>query len=233
MSASEPLVGEKFDPIDLIGPLNDVERRNAPAFLYVKGRAELLRQGRRVAVVGSREASDLGLKRAARLAHALADNGIIVVSGLARGIDTAAHLAAIERGGSTIAVLGTPLDACNPPSNAELQERIGAEHLLVTQFARGERIQRHNFILRNRTMALVSDASVIVEAGEGSGSLSQGWEALRLGRPLFLLKSLVENGALAWPREMLNYGAMVLSEPEQLIAELPPPVERIPHDAPF
>ena len=82
-------------------------------------------------------------------------------------------------------------------------------------------------------MALISDASVIVEAGEGSGSLTQGWEALRLGRPLFLLKSLVENGALAWPNEMLNYGAMVLSEPDQLIAELPPPIERTPHDAPF
>jgi DNA processing protein len=82
-------------------------------------------------------------------------------------------------------------------------------------------------------MALISNASVIVEAGEGSGSLSQGWEALRLGRPLFLLKSLIEDVALAWPKEMLNYGAMVLSSPEELLAELPPPSERIPHDAPF
>jgi DNA processing protein len=217
----------------LIGPLNDVERRNAPAFLYATGRPDLLRHGRRVAIVGAREASDLGLRRAAKLAQSLTKAGITVVSGLARGIDTAAHVAAMQSGGSTIAVLGTPLDACNPPSNATLQAQIGAEHLLVSQFARGEPVRRHNFIIRNRTMALVSDASVIVEAGEGSGSLSQGWEALRLGRPLFLMRSIVENSALEWPKTMMNYGARMLSEPEELLSALPAESIRFPIDAPF
>ena len=82
-------------------------------------------------------------------------------------------------------------------------------------------------------MALVSDASVIVEAGEGSGSLSQGWEALRLGRPLFLLRSLVEQTTLHWPAEMLKYGAMVLSDVTDLLAALPAESIRRPVDAPF
>jgi DNA processing protein len=233
MSGEERVIDQTFAPADLIGPLNDVELRNSPAFLHLTGRPELLRNGRRVAIVGSREASEPGLKRAAKLAHSLVENGIIVVSGLARGIDTAAHIAAIEHNGSTIAVLGTPLDAFAPPSNARLQERIGADHLLVTQFATGQPVHRHNFVLRNRTMALISDASVIVEAGEGSGSLSQGWEALRLGRPLFLLRSVVERSTLKWPAEMLNYGAMMLSDVTDLLSALPAESIRRPIDAPF
>lgn len=220
-------------PVELLGPLNAVEQRNAPKTLYVTGNLDLVRQGRRVAIVGSREASEPALRRAMRLAHLLAEGGITVVSGLARGIDTAAHRAAIDRGGSTIAVLGTPLDQCTPRSNERLQSEIGAGHLLISQFAIGEPVNKSSFVLRNRTMALVCDASVIVEAGEGSGSLSQGWEALRLGRPLFLMKSVVDNHALAWPRKMLDYGAMVLAEPADLLAALPPALNVQPEDAPF
>lgn len=79
--------------------------------------------------------------------------------------------------------------------------------------------------MRNRTMALLSDASVIVEAGEGSGSLSQAWEALRLGRPLFLMASILERRDLAWPKTMLDYGAMVLKNPSELLARLPARVD--------
>ena len=79
--------------------------------------------------------------------------------------------------------------------------------------------------MRNRTMALISDASVIVEASDRSGSLSQGWEALRLGRPLFLMASILERRDLSWPRTMLNYGAMVLNKPEDLLAQIPEPVD--------
>lgn len=225
--------GAEYTPEDLIGPLNEVERRNAPAHLFVEGRAELLRVGRRVAVVGSRAASDVGLKRATRLVRVLTANDITVVSGLAEGIDTAAHQAAIQSKGRTIAVIGTPLDRAYPKANTELQREIGREHLLVSQFAPGYPVQRQNFVLRNRTMALISDASVIVEAGEQSGSLSQGWEALRLGRPLFLMQSVVANAALSWPAKMLDYGALVLSEPEDLLASLPPARFWETQDAPF
>jgi DNA processing protein len=99
------------------------------------------------------------------------------------------------------------------------------EHLVVSQFPEGQPTTRKNFPLRNRTMALVSDASVIVEASDGSGSLSEGWEALRLGRPLFLMASILEQRGLSWPRTMLDYGAMVLKRPEDLLAQLPEPVE--------
>ena len=98
----------------------------------------------------------------------------VIVSGLARGIDTAAHKAAIEAGGKTIAVLGTPLDRTYPAENKALQAEIIKNHLAVSQFRVGSEVFSSNFIRRNRVMALIADASVIVEAGESSGSLSQG-----------------------------------------------------------
>ncbi|MEO8196911.1 MAG: DNA-processing protein DprA [Thermoanaerobaculia bacterium] len=205
----------------LLGPLTDLELRNAPARLYFAGRRELLVHRPRVAVVGSREATDAGLKRAERVAKLLATESLTVVSGLARGIDTVAHETAIAMGTGTIAVLGGPLDNVQPVRNRELFRRIAESQLAISQFAPGHPVLRSNYPQRNRTMALIADASIIVEAGEGSGTLSQGWEALRLGRPLFLLRSVVENESLSWPKEMIQYGALVLREPEDLFEVLP------------
>src|SRR5688500_12152614 len=97
------------------------------------------------------------------------------------------------------------------------------EQLVLSQFAPGVAVRRHNFPIRNRTMALISDVSGIIEAGDTSGALSQGWEALRLGRPLFIAQSVTENTSLAWPAKMLGYGASVLSDEtiDDLIALLP------------
>jgi len=198
-------------PADYLGTLNEVEARHAPRELYLRGDDALLRQGPRVAVVGSRKASEAGIRRAQVLAQALVRHDMIVVSGLAAGIDRAAHEAAIEAGGRTIAVIGTSLDAAYPKENAALQERIGREHLLVSQFAAGYPVTPKNFPIRNRTMALLTDATVIVEAGEKSGALHQGWEALRLGRKLFLLESVASDPNLSWPKEMIAYGAEVLT----------------------
>jgi DNA processing protein len=203
---------QSLTPVDLLGPLNEVEQKNAPKVLYVTGDTSILEEGARVSIVGSRKASSEGLRRASKLAALLADRGIVVVSGLAEGIDTAAHTAAIKHRGRTIAVLGTPLDQVYPRQNAALQEEIMRDHLAVSQYPVGSPVQRKNFPLRNRTMALISDATVIIEAGETSGSLSQGWEALRLGRPLFLAKSVTEDASLKWPAEMIHYGAEVLSD---------------------
>jgi hypothetical protein len=119
----------------------------------------ILGEGARVSIVGSRKASPEGLRRASKLAGLLAGRGIVIVSGLAEGIDTAAHTAAIHRGGRTIAVLGTPLDQVFPRQNAALQDQIMRDHLAVSQFPAGNPIQRKNFPLRNRTMALISDAT--------------------------------------------------------------------------
>jgi DNA processing protein len=214
---------QSVSPQDLLGPLNEVEQKNAPEVLYVAGDTGILEEGARVSIVGSRQASPEGLRRASRLAGLLAGRGIVVVSGLAEGIDTAAHTAAIKHGGRTIAVLGTPLDQVYPRQNAALQEEIMRDHLAVSQYPVGYPVQRKNFPLRNRTMALISDATVIIEAGNTSGSLSQGWEALRLGRSLFLAKSVTQDPSLKWPAEMIHYGAEVLSDQtiEELFDSLP------------
>jgi DNA processing protein len=208
---------------ELVGVLNDVERKHAPEMLYYRGDSTLLQKSPRVAIVGSRQPTSDGLRRAAKLGRALVSQGAVIVSGLAEGIDTAAHLAAIESGGRTIAVLGTPLDKPYPASNRDLFERIAADNLVVSQFAPGATVQPKNFPIRNRTMALIAHATIIVEAGEKSGTLHQAWEALRLGRPLFLLESITKRSDLQWPSEVSKYGAQVLSDAtfEDLVEQLP------------
>jgi DNA processing protein len=196
---------------DLLGPLNEVEKKHAPASLFVSGHPEILRAGARVSVVGSRRASTRGLDDAWAFSDRLARKGVVIVSGLAEGIDTAAHMATIDAGGRTVAVLGTSLDEFFPAGNRGLQKLIMRDHLCLSQFPAGTPYMPGKFPMRNRTMALISDATVIVEAGEKSGSLHQGWEALRLGRPLFLFETIFENTALSWPREMERYGAQVIS----------------------
>jgi DNA processing protein len=214
---------ETVTPADILGPLNEVETKFAPERLYLLGDRALLRFGPRVSIVGSRKASAEGLRRARQLANSLAEHQITVVSGLAMGIDRAAHEGAIEAHGRTIAVLGTGLNEYYPKENQALQEEIGRDHLLVSQFAPGHHPMAMNFPIRNRTMALITDATVIVEAGQKSGTLHQGWEALRLGRLLFLLESVAENPDLSWPSEMIAYGAQVLSRSnlEAVIENLP------------
>jgi DNA processing protein len=147
---------------------------------------------------------------------------VIVVSGLAAGVDTAAHTSTICAGGQTIAVLGTPLHVAYPKENRELQTRIMQEHLAVSQFEIGQPTHKTHFPMRNRVMALISDATVIVEASDGSGTIHQGWEAIRLGRPLFIMKSVTEDQSLTWPAKMLSYGALILSSTEELLEFLPP-----------
>lgn len=209
---------------DILDPLNEVEKKYVPKELYVSGDTSLLRQSPRVAVVGSRKASRAALDRTSRLVERLVDERAIIISGLAMGVDTAAHRATIKFGGHTIAVLGTPLDVVTPRSNRELQALIMEKHLAVSQFASGTVIRPHFFPIRNRTMALICQASVIVEASDGSGTLSQGWEALRLGRPLFIAKEVAENKSLTWPGEMLQYGAQILGDDiDDLLEMLPPP----------
>jgi len=206
---------------ELLGPLNDVEHVHAPALLFVAGDASLLRRKPKVAIVGSRQATDEGTRRARRLARVLVEHGAVVVSGLAAGIDTAAHLATLEAGGRTIAVIGTPLNQSYPRANASLQHEIATRHALVTQFPADFPTRPANFPMRNRTMALICDATVIVEGGEKSGSISQGWEALRLGRALFLMASILDRTDLTWPRKMMEYGADVLRDPDDLLEALP------------
>ena len=203
-------MGRVFKTSDLLGQLTEYEAKNAPDELHLAGDPSLLTEGQRVAIVGSRKASPEGLARARSFAKTLVEHGITVVSGLAEGIDAVAHQTAIEMGGKTIAVLGTPLSKAYPAQHQDLLDTIKRDHLAVSQFPEGHPSRRENFPRRNRTMALISDATVVVEAGEESGSRHQGWEAIRLGRLVYIMQNVAENDELSWPREMIDYGAQVL-----------------------
>jgi len=207
---------------DLLGrPLNDIEQTHAPVMLYVKGPMKLPLPCARVSIVGSRKATSNGLADSRMIASKLVSNRAVIISGLAEGIDTSAHLAAIEQGGKTIAVLGTPLDKTFPAKNFKLQQEIMQHHLAISQFETGRLTKPKDFVIRNRTMALISDATIIVEASNRSGSLHQGWEALRLGRPLFIWKRIIERHDVNWPQDMLRYGAMILEDPKDVLEILP------------
>jgi DNA processing protein len=174
-----------------------------------------------VAVVGSREVSAEGIARTRRLARELSSAGVVVVSGLAKGVDTEALNAAIEARGKTIGVIGTPIDRAYPVENRRLQEKLYRDHLLVSQFAPGKIVYPSNFPERNKLMAAISDATVIVEATDKSGSLHQAAECTRLGRWLFIAKSLAENPTLRWPRDFLRYPTTkVLSDTSEIIEVL-------------
>lgn len=207
-----PGFGKMVTVEDLIGPLNELERKRAPKRLWLGGDASIFELGTLVSVVGSRSPSPAGIRRTRRLARELVRRDVVVVSGLARGIDTVAHETAIDCGGRTVAVLATPLDRATPPDNSRLQQRIIRDHAAVTQFPPGAPILKMNFAIRNRTMALLSAATVIVEAGPNSGTRYQGWEALRLGRPLFIPESVVKSADIQWLEELRRNGAEILDD---------------------
>src|SRR5579859_2010657 len=142
---------------------------------------------------------------ARRLARELSQSGVLVVSGLALGVDTEALKAALEASGRTIAVIGTPIDKAYPAENKRLQELIYRENLLISQFPPGKKTYPSNFPERNKLMATISDATVIVEASDTSGSLHQAAECLKLNRWLFIAKSVLEDRTLQWPSKFTHY----------------------------
>jgi len=207
---------------ELIRPLNDWEKKHAPTEVYIAGKLPIPLTSPRAAIIGSRKASKQGLEVASTIAKFLAQNKIIIVSGLAEGIDTAAHTSTIEAKGQTVAVLGTPLNKVYPKTNIKLQEKIMQEHLAISQFPNGQPVLPGNFVRRNETMALISDTSIIIEAGSTSGTIHQGWEAIRLRRPLFIWHQLIHDLSLTWPKDMVKHGAMEFSDPQEILEALPP-----------
>jgi len=187
------------------------------AKLWLAGDVSLIRRPC-VAVVGARKVSREGAARARRLARELVQAGIVVVSGLAKGVDTKALTAAMEAGGKTIAVIGTPVEKAYPAENKRLQEKIYSEHLLISQFVPGKPVYQSNFPERNKLMAAISDATVIVEASDTSGSLHQAAECVRLGRWLFIAKSLMDNSSLRWPKDFASYpNTRILTQTSEII----------------
>jgi DNA processing protein len=193
--------------------------------LYFIGNWELAESPRRVAVVGTRNVSPEGVARTRRLVRDLVKNDFTVVSGLAQGVDTIAHKTAIEAGGKTIAVIGTPISEVYPRENAELQQQIADEYLLVSQVpvlrygAQSTCWNRLFFPERNKTMSALSQATIIVEAGETSGTLVQARAALKQKRKLFVLENNFLNPNITWPHHYEKLGAKRVSAIEDILCE--------------
>ncbi len=193
--------------------------------IYYRGNAALFKPTS-VAIVGARKATQKGLARAARLGRIVAGNNIVVVSGLASGIDIAALSSCIEYGGHVIGVIGTPIDETYPKENKDLQAQIAREHLLVSQVPfykysiQSFNSKKQYFRERNITMAAISKATVIVEASDTSGSLIAGKACLEQGKPLFIMKSCLDDPSVTWPYRFIERGAIVLEEPKQLFTIL-------------
>ncbi|MFB6456554.1 DNA-processing protein DprA [Chitinophaga sp. Hz27] len=172
--------------------------------LYYSGDLSLL-ETRKIAVVGSRKPSSDGVKRAEKITRLLVNDGFTIVSGLAEGIDTVAHTTAIKNAGQTIGVIGTPIETFYPKSNVELQKFIAQHHLLVSQVPIMHYHNMHYlgqkifFPERNKTMSALSEATVIVEASDTSGTLIQAKAAMEQGRKLFILDSCFLNPGISWP----------------------------------
>jgi DNA processing protein len=179
--------------------------------IYFAGDLALLKRPC-VSIVGTRQVSDTGVTATEWLTRKLVDAGIVIVSGLAYGVDTVAHTTALANQGKTIAVIGTPLDKASPSENARLQERIYREHLLISPFRQGEKTHRSHFPARNRLMATLSDATVVMEASDTSGTLHQAAECTRRGRLLFIAKSVVDDPKVSWPKDFLKYDTCIVLE---------------------
>lgn len=197
-----------------------------PPLLFVAGAWDDDRDSRSVAVVGTRKASESGLRQAKRLVEDLVAAGFTVLSGMARGIDTVAQATALERGGRTVAVMGTGIDRRYPPENASLAQAIlDSGAALLTQFLPHSPPSGWHFPKRNVVMSGLARATVVIEAAETSGARMQARVALQHGRTVFLLRSLVEEHE--WARRYVEQGAygshaIELSAPEDLIARLAP-----------
>jgi DNA processing protein len=181
--------------------------------LYYRGYWDLV-YSRSVAIVGTRNPSPEGLARTRKLVRSLVEDNFTIVSGLAAGVDTEAHKTALAEGGRTIAVIGTPLSFAYPRTNAALQEQIGRDFLVISQVPvqrwekQDHRVNRFFFPERNITMSALTEATVIVEAGETSGTLVQARAALAQKRKLFILDSNFTKPGLTWPQRFEDRGAV-------------------------
>lgn len=203
-------------------PANLLTIPDPPKRLWVRGTLQS-QDARAIAVIGSRDCTDLGARRATRLVRELVERDFTIISGLAKGIDTAAHRAALDAGGRTIAVMGTGLLTVSPAENRPLHDRIvESGGAALSQFAptfKGMRGGR-NFLMRNVTLVGMALATVVVEASSRSGSRSAANAAILQGRPVFLLRSLCSQ---SWAAEMAQRpGVHVLDRVEDITELLEP-----------
>jgi len=190
-----------------------------PLVLFAKGRVDLLKK-EAVALVGARNASAQGKANARQFARALALADVVVVSGLALGIDAAAHEGALEAQGGTVAVIGTGIDRIYPRRNAALAHRIAEEGCLVSEFPLGAQVRAENFPIRNRIIAGMARATLVVEAAARSGSLITAHAAVAAGREVFALPGSVLSPQSVGCHVLIREGARLVASPEQLLEDL-------------
>jgi DNA processing protein len=191
-----------------------------PLVLYVRGDAKFLSQYA-VAIVGTRKPSAYGSSVAHRLAHDLAERRLVVVSGMARGIDSAAHRGALEASGKTVAVLGSGLDVIYPRENKRLAEEIVESGAMITEFPLGTGPTPENFPIRNRIISGLSLGVVVVEAAEYSGSLITARLALEQNREVFAVPGNVTSAQSFGPNHLIKQGAKLVDHWMDVVEEFP------------
>lgn len=206
------------------------EIADPPLALYVRG-GELDARRPHIAIVGSRRPTAYGVNCAERLARDLAERNVAVVSGLARGIDAAAHRGALAGGGPTLAVLGTGADRVYPAEHASLARSITGSGALVSEYPLGTLPLPQNFPRRNRVLAGMTQATIVVEAAERSGSLITARLALEANREVFAVPGPIHSPASVGPHQLIRDGACLLTCWEDLARELAPLIELVGPDA--
>ena len=197
--------------------LKDFE--DSPVVLYIKGEAACLDQ-MSVALVGSRAASFYGCKSAKTFAQAFVQAGMTVVSGLARGIDTAAHQGSLEAGGKTIAVIGCGFNYIYPKENYSLMEMISQQGAVISEFACAMPPLKQNFPWRNRIISALSRATVVIEAGTRSGALITADYALSQNKDVFVLPSNIDNETALGSNQLIQDGAKVALNPDDVLSQI-------------
>src|SRR5213593_1218360 len=198
----------------------------SPPTLYVRG-AVTVDDALALAIVGARDATPYGVEVAERLAGELGARGVTIVSGLARGIDAAAHRGALDAGGRTLAVLGCGIDVVYPPENRALARTIEAQGALVSQFARGAPALAGHFPARNRTLAGLSLGVVVVEAAERSGALITAGFAADLGREVFAVPGRITSTTSVGTNRLIQDGAKLITCWQDVVSELSEPWRRM------
>ncbi|EEY80228.1 MULTISPECIES: DNA-processing protein DprA [Streptococcus] len=206
-----------FSILDDIYPWDLSEIYNPPALLFYQGNIDLLELPK-VAVVGSRDSSKLGNQSVQKIIKEL-NNELIIVSGLARGIDTAAHMAALQNGGRTIAVIGTGLDVFYPKANKKLQSYIGKNHLVLSEYGPGEQPLKFHFPERNRIIAGLCRGVIVAEAKMRSGSLITCERAMEEGRDVFAIPGSILDGKSDGCHHLIQEGAKCIMSGSDVLSE--------------
>ncbi len=199
---------------------------DAPAGLFVRGSGDL--SGDFIAVVGTRKPSTYGREQARRLSHELVAAGLGIVSGFARGIDTAAHRAAIETGGTTVAVLGCGVDVVYPAENRQLYQSLLEQGLALSEYPPGTGPDGHHFPQRNRIISGLALGTLVVEAGRGSGALITAYHSLDQDREVYAVPGPVDSQRSAGCHELIQKGAKLVTRVEDILSELKPPYSAQP-----